>query len=181
MKKFLLAFLGVATVLLLGACDSTRDSELRSWMAAQRTQVHPRITPLAEPKPFIPQDYTEQASMDPFSAEKLTQALKRDTSQVVANTALITPELNRRKEPLEAFPLDTMTMVGSMVKAGKPVALISSGALLYQVRVGDHLGQNYGRVTAITETEVKLREIVQDATGDWIERMTSLQLREGSK
>lgn len=162
-------------------CDATRDSDLQAWIAAEKAQAHPHITPLSEPKPFVPQDYTQSGAIDPFSADKLTQALRRDTAQVVANTSLITPELGRRKDPLEAFPLDTMTMVGSMTKAGRPVALISSGALLFQVRVGEHIGQDYGRVTAITETEVKLREIVQDATGDWTERMTSLMLREGTK
>jgi type IV pilus assembly protein PilP len=94
---------------------------------------------------------------------------------------LIAPELARRKEPLEEFPLDTMVLVGSMVQAAKPVALVTVGKLLYQVRVGDHLGQSYGRVTKITETEVSLREIVQDAAGEWIERVASLQLQERSK
>jgi type IV pilus assembly protein PilP len=181
MKRPVVIIFLAAIVLMLSACDGTRDADLRTWMAGQRAQARPHVTPLAEPKPFVPADYTQQGVTDPFSEEKLTQALKRDSTKVVANTALITPELNRRKEPLEAFPLDTMSMVGSMIKGGRPVALINSGALLYQVHVGDHLGQNYGRVTAITETEVKLREIVQDATGDWVERMTSLTLREGSK
>ncbi|HKS96391.1 MAG TPA: pilus assembly protein PilP [Terriglobia bacterium] len=181
MKRLATLTFCLAALALLSACDGGRDNDLRTWMSEQRAQARPHVTPLAEPKPFVPADYLEQGATDPFSEEKLTQALKRDTAKVVANTALITPELNRRKEPLEAFPLDTMSMVGSMIKGGRPVALINSGALLYQVHVGDHLGQNYGRVTAITETEVKLREIVQDATGDWVERMTSLTLREGSK
>ena len=54
-------------------------------------------------------------------------------------------------------------------------------SLLYQVRPGNYLGQNYGRVTKINETEVTLREIVQDAVGEWIERTATLQLQEKSK
>ena len=90
-------------------------------------------------------------------------------------------ELNRRKEALEAYPLDTMAMVGSLQRAGQPVALVRVDNLLYQVKPGNYLGQNYGRVMKVTETEVVLREIVQDATGDWIERTATLQLQEKTK
>jgi Tfp pilus assembly protein PilP len=79
-------------------------------------------------------------------------------------------ELNRRKEPLEAYPLDSMAMVGSVARGAQPFALLRVDNLLYQVKVGDYLGQNYGRMTRIAETEVSLREIVQDAAGEWIER-----------
>ena len=72
-------------------------------------------------------------------------------------------------------------LVGGLVRDGKPVALVNVGKLLYQVRTGDHLGQNYGRVLKISETEITLREIVQDAAGEWIERPASLQLQERSK
>jgi len=89
--------------------------------------------------------------------------------------------MNRRKEPLEAFPLDAMMMVGTLVKQGQPVALVKVDNLLYQVRPGNYLGQNYGKITKITETEVSLREIVQDAAGEWTERQGSLQLQEKSR
>lgn len=74
-----------------------------------------------------------------------------------------------------------MSMVGSLNKTGTPTALLKVDNLLYQVRVGNYLGQNYGRITQITETAIQLREIVQDATGDWIERQTTLDLQEGKK
>lgn len=166
---------------LLGGCAGSGQEEIQAWMNEQKAQTRPRITPLTEPKQFTPQDYTQQNTVDPFNAEKLTQALRRDSSRSSANEALITPEMQRRKEPLEAFPLDAMAMVGSMVKAGKPVGLVRANNLLYQVRVGEYLGQNFGRVLKITETEITLREIVPDATGDWVERVTSLQLQERSK
>jgi type IV pilus assembly protein PilP len=94
---------------------------------------------------------------------------------------LLARELTRRKEALEAVPLDAMALVGTMVRDGQPVALVKSDRLLYQIRPGHHLGQNYGRVVRITETELTLREVVQDATGDWVERTVSLQLQEKSK
>jgi type IV pilus assembly protein PilP len=119
--------------------------------------------------------------MDPFNQIKLTQALKRDSNQVASNVALIAPEMTRRKEPLEAFPLDTMAMVGSLIKSGLPAALIKVDNLIYQVKVGNYLGQNYGKIVQISENSVQLREIAQDATGDWIERSTSLDLQEAKK
>src|SRR5256885_2666397 len=93
--------------------------------------------------------------MDPFNPMKLMQVLRRESAQSSANTSLIASELNRRKEPLEAEPLDAMTMVGSLDKKGVPTALVRVGTLLYQVRAGNYLGQNYGKVTRITETDRK--------------------------
>ena len=136
---------------------------------------------LPEPTKFSPQAYTQERLVEPFSNQKLAQALKRDSNQSTANTALIAPELARRKEPLEASPLDAVAMVGSLIKAGQPVALVRVDNLLYQVRVGNHLGQNYGRITKVSETGLSLREIVQDAAGEWIERTATLQLQEVSK
>ncbi|MEO5660494.1 MAG: pilus assembly protein PilP [Polaromonas sp.] len=165
----------------LSACGSSDQEELQQWMAEQRNATRPRISPLPAPTKFTPQTYAQEGSIEPFSNQKLAQALKRDASQVNANAALITPELSRRKEPLEATPLDAVVMVGSLTKAGKPVALVRVDNLIYQVRVGNHLGQNYGRITAVTEASVVLREIVQDAAGEWIERPMTLQLLEVTK
>ena len=72
-------------------------------------------------------------------------------------------------------------MVGSLNKSGAPTALVKVDNLIYQVKVGDYLGQNYGKVIRITESSIQLREIAQDATGDWMERSASLDLQEGKK
>ena len=172
----------LSSSLLLVACSSAEEDELRSWMAQERANAKPHITPLEEPKPFKPQAYLGSEGMDPFNPIKLIQVLRRESaSQSNISTALLTPELSRRKEPLEAEPLDTMSMVGSLDKKGVPTALVKVGSLLYQVRVGNYLGQNYGKVTKITENAVQLREIVQDGGGDWIERTSTLELQEKSK
>ena len=171
----------LAVALLVTACMGSEDDDLVQWMSEQRAQIKPNVVPISEPKKFKPESYTQISAVEPFSREKLTQALRRDSSQVASNGALVAPELARRKEPLEAFPLDAMALVGSLVRAGQPVALVKVDALLYQVRPGNYLGQNYGRVTKISETEVTLREIVQDAVGEWIERTATLQLQEKSK
>ena len=169
-----------AAALGLTGCFGSEQEDLQRWMAEQRAQVKPSVPPITEPKKFTPQAYTEAAAFDPFNMQKLTQALRRDSAQP-STSGLIAPELARRKEALEAFPLDSMAMVGSLSRNGQPVALISVDKLLYQVRVGNYLGLNYGRITRISETELGLREIVQDAAGEWIERVATLQLQERSK
>lgn len=165
----------------LSACGGADNDGLQKWMAEQRNQSRPKVVPIPEPKVFKPEAYSQLGVVEPFSKEKLAQALTRDSAQASSNGALVAPELARRKQALEAFPLDAMALVGSMVRSGQPVALVKVNNLLYQVRPGDYLGQNYGRVTKINETEVALREIVQDAVGEWIERTASLQLQERSK
>lgn len=181
MNRLLALFYGVGVVVLLGGCGSSSEDNIRQWMVEERNQTRPRVEPIPAPKQFKPEPYTNAAATEPFSKEKLTQALRRDSSQVASNASLVAPELARRKEPLEAYPLDAMTLVGSILKEGRPVALLTVDKLLYQVQVGAYLGQNYGRVMKIAETEVTLREIVQDAAGEWIERATTLQLQEKSK
>lgn len=170
----------LVALLVAGCADSGQD-ELQQWMAEQRNQIKPKITPLTEPKRFTPQAYSAEGVIEPFSSQKLTQALRQESSRATANAALIAPELARRREPLEAIPLDNMRMVGSLIKNGQPVALVRIDNLLYQIKVGNYLGQNYGRVTKVGESEVVLREIVQDAAGEWIERAASLQLQERSR
>lgn len=182
MRALKFAWLCVAAAVLaaLGGCGGTDQDDLQQWMAEQRTAVKPTVPPLTEPKKFTPQAYTQAALVEPFDSSKLTQALRRDSSQP-STSGLIAPELARRKEALESFPLDAMAMVGSMNRNGQMVALVRVDKLLYQVRAGNYLGLNYGRITRIGETEVALREIVQDAAGEWIERAATLELQEKTK
>ncbi len=171
----------VMAVLGLVGCSGDDQQNIRQWMQEQRNATKPSVPPIPEPKKFTPAPYQNDVSIEPFSNQKLAQALKREASQATANAALVAPELNRRKEVLEGYPLDAISMVGTMLPKGVPVALVKVDKLLYQVRVGNYLGQNYGKVTKVTETEMVLREIVQDAAGEWIERQASLQLQEVSK
>ncbi|WP_342132844.1 pilus assembly protein PilP [Hydrogenophaga sp. OTU3427] len=168
-------------VVALSACDSADNEELSRWMQELRGRTQPKVEPIAEPVRFVPQAYLSEGATQPFERDKLTAALRRAAGATNPNTALLTPELNRRKEPLEAEPLDAMAMVGLLDQKGQRVALVKVNNLLYQVRLGNYLGQNYGRITRITESEITLREIVQDGTGEWIERQAVLQLQEGTK
>lgn len=166
---------------LVAGCGASGQEELQQWMTEQRAATKPQVTPIPEPKKFTPQAYTQETSTEPFSNVKLTQALKRESASATSNAALVAPELARRKEPLEAYPLDAMKMVGSLIKEDQPVALLRVDNLLYQVKPGNYLGQNYGKIVKVSETEIELREIVQDAAGEWTERTATLQLQERSK
>lgn len=170
-SRLLLLALCVST---LAGCGAELD-ELQQWMEQQRREVKPNVPSLQPPKKFDPQPYASADAVEPFSTQKLAVALKRDER---APSSLLAGELKRRKEPLEAYPLDNMTMVGSVNKQGRPFALLRVDGLLYQVKVGDYMGQNYGRVLRIGDTELVLREVVQDAAGEWIERNSTLQLLE---
>ena len=171
-------FMSIAIVAGATAGCGGEQDELTQWMDQQQREVKPSVQPLSAPKKFIPQAYVALTGVEPFSTQKLSVALKQEARQP---NSLLAAEINRRKEPLEAYPLDSMSMVGSVSKAGRPYALLRVDNLLYQVKQGDYLGQNYGKITKISETELSLREIVQDAAGEWIERSSALQLQEKAR
>lgn len=175
--RFAAPLLAGIVALTLAGCGGEQE-ELSQWMEQQKREVKPNVQPLSPPKKFVPQPYIALNGVEPFSAQKLTVALKQEAKQP---NSLLAAEINRRKEPLEAYPLDSMRMVGSVTKTGRPYALLKVDNLLYQVKPGDYLGQNYGKITKISETDVSLREIVQDAAGEWIERVSTLQLQEKAR
>jgi type IV pilus assembly protein PilP len=163
--------------LLAAGCEADQE-ELSQWMEQQRRSVKPNVEPLAPPKKFDPEPYAMVHSVEPFSNQKLAVALRQESRQP---NSILAAEQARRKEPLEAYPLDAMSMVGSVERGGRRYALLRVDKLLYQVKVGDYLGQNYGKITQIGETDLALREIVQDAAGEWIERPTKLELQESAR
>jgi len=159
---------------LMAGCSGDID-ELRQWMEQQRHDARPSVKPLEPPKKFLPEPYTAAQLVDPYSTQKLSVAIKQEAAQP---NSLLTAEMNRRREPLEAYPLDSMSMVGSLTRKDQRYALLRVDNLLYQVKVGDYLGQNFGKIMKISETDITLREVVQDAAGEWIERTSTLQLQE---
>jgi type IV pilus assembly protein PilP len=177
MRSALVALASALTAVAMTAC-SGEQQELQQWMEQQKREVKPSVQPLSPPKKFDPQPYSAMGEVDPFSQQKLTVALKQEARQP---NSILAAEINRRREPLEAYPLDSMVMVGSVTKQGHQYALLKVDNLLYQVKVGDYLGTNYGKIRKISETEISLREIVQDAAGEWIERPGSLHLQEKSR
>lgn len=168
----------VAAVAALNGCSLAAQSEIQEWMAEVRKTVKPNTQPVPEPKEFSPYAYEGKDQVDPFDAQKIVAAFNRQ-QQSRGNASALKPDFDRRREPLEGFPLDQIKMVGMIQQKGVNVALLETGGTTHMVRVGNYLGQNFGLITRISETEVQLREIVQDAAGEWVERPARLELQEG--
>ena len=88
----------------------------------------------------------------------------------------VQPDLNRPKEPLEGFPLEAIQMVGTLSQSQDTFALVRAGANLFRVKKGNYMGQNFGVIVGIDDSQISLKEVVQDSGGDWVERSSSLQL-----
>lgn len=176
--KVLLPVLGLA--LALGGCTDGALEELQAWMRQQKEAAHVEVAALPPPRVFVPQAYEPGQSPDPFSPQKLAGVLRKDAGDAALASRLLGPELTRARQPLEAFTLESMRMVGSLLRQGQRVALVRIEQQVHMVRAGQYLGQNYGRITQITDTEIHLREIVQDGAGAWVERFTTLSLQEKS-
>ena len=160
--------LAVAASLLLAGCSGETHQDLRAWMAEQGKNVKGKLDPLPQMKPYEPFAYNAFDLSDPFKPRKIEP--NRGNSKLA-------PDMSRRKEPLEAFPLESLNMVGSLEQKKAMYALVRTPEKdVYQVRVGNYLGQDYGVVTAITDSEIRLKELVQDSAGDWTERSSTLQL-----
>ena len=162
----------------LTAC-ATSHEDLQQWMAEQRRQTVPKVTPLTEPTRYVPLAYVGGTAADAFGSDRLTQVLRRETGPLSVSASLVAPELNRRKEPLEAFPLDALDMVGSIAKGGGLVALVMApDKVTYRVRPGVYMGQSDGRVTGVFEDRIELIELVPDGAGGWLERPASIALED---
>jgi type IV pilus assembly protein PilP len=163
-----------ATALLLAGCGDSDVREVRDWMTQVQHDTKPTVKPLPEPKDFIPYAYAAKDQVDPFSPSKLlTELAKAAQTSNDPNK----PDLQRPREVLETYPLDTMRMVGTMAKGGTNYALVQIDRSLYQVKPGQRIGQNFGIVTRVSDDAVNIREVVQDAAGEWVERMAKLELQ----
>lgn len=172
------AALMLATPLLLAGCGDSDVQEVRAWMKLTDSQAHVAVTPLSEPKTFIPFAYDSADTIDPFNPNKLLAELARAAR---ASGKGLKPDLDRPKEQLEGFPLDTIKMVGSLQKGNQIFAQLQIDRSYYQVKTGQHIGQNFGLITSVTENAINIKEIVQDANGDWVERMSKLELQESKE
>lgn len=172
-----LVALGVLAAVSLAGCANDH-SDLRDWMQTVRANARPVQEPISEPRRFEPYRYDNEGQVDPFSVAKLGGS--SDGADAGASRGGLKPDANRQREALEAFPLDSIRMVGHLANRHGEYALLQAERLVYQAGVGNYAGQNYGMITRISETEVKLKELVQDAVGDWVERETTLQIQDGS-
>lgn len=158
------------------ACSGGNKEDLRSYVDSVKSRQHARIEPLPEFAPYETHLYSAAEDRDPFTAPAYSQP----RSQVAKGSGTgITPDFNRSQEPLESEPLDSLRMVGTLERNGNSWALVRmSDTTIHRVKPGNYLGQNYGKIIQITESEVELAEIVPDGLGGWMERQAALALSE---
>lgn len=164
--------------LLISGCGDGGVQEVKQWMEDVRRQTPVAVQKIAEPKKFTPFVYGGKEEVDPFSPVKLSTALAKLSAN---SSGALKPDLDRRKEPLESFPLDSIKMVGTLEKPGLSYALLQVDKAVFQVKVGNYVGQNFGMITRITESEVEIKEIIRDPSGEWVERKAKLELQENKK
>ena len=173
MKKTVAALLS----LFLLACSGTDHEDLRQWMSDVSKGLKGKVPELPQVKPYEAVPYDVGNLLDPFKPGKIGPEQKKGSG------GGLQPDLDRPREPLEAYPLESLKYVGVMTRKSTSFAIVLADGALYQVRAGNYMGQNFGVITKISELEVKLKELVQDSAGDWTERESVLMLQgqEGKK
>jgi type IV pilus assembly protein PilP len=171
----------IAVVLLgvvLSACSGGGDHEdLRQWMNEASKDIKGRIPPLPQVKPYEAVAYDAGNLIDPFKPSKIGVEQKK------SGGGGMRPDMDRPREPLESYPLESLKYTGVMTRKNVSYAIVQADSSLYQVRIGNYMGQNFGVITRVSESEISLKELIQDSTGDWVERESALLLlgQEGKK
>lgn len=161
------------TMLILAGCGGEEFQDLRDFVRNAGADMRGKVDPPPDMKPYEPFTYDNDTGLpDPF---KLRKADARNAGRGGTNQ----PNLDRPKEELEDFPLESLKLVGYLSQRGVGYALIrSSEGKIHRVKAGNYIGLNYGQVVSVDETEMKIREMVQDSVGDWTERENTLLLIE---
>lgn len=160
-------FVMLGMTLGLAACSGQGD--LHEWVAQVKARKGAPLPALPVVKTFETFIYQDQDRRDPFEP-----APPEASAQTASGPH---PDQNRPREPLEAFPLDSLKMVGTIGAKGSVEALIKDPqGVIHQVHVGDYMGQNYGHVIQVTSSEVDVVEMVSNGSGGWMERDASVAL-----
>ena len=159
--------------LLLAACGGEEFQDLRDFVKNAGADMRGKVEPPPDIKPYEPFTYDNDTALpDPFKPRK-------PDARNAGLGGLNQPNLDRPKEELEDFPLESLKMVGYLFQKNVGHAVIRSAeGRIYRVKAGNYIGQNFGQIISISETEVKIKEMVQDSAGDWSERESTLQLVE---
>jgi type IV pilus assembly protein PilP len=161
---------------LFVGCGDDGFSDLRQYITDVKARPKGTIEPLPEIKSVEPFVFKPEGLRDPFKPITITE---EETETAAGSGNGIRPDTSRRKEELEAFPLDSLRMVGTVVMKANLWALVkASDKTIYRVRVGNYMGKNYGKIIRILADKIELMEIVPDTPGTWREQQTSLALTE---
>ena len=168
----------VMTALIISACSGDNFSDLRAFVDAEKAKPGGRVAPIPEVKPFESFAYRSAGRKSPFEPWNTNIGVAKASN---GDKGGLQPNTKRRREVLESFPLDTLRMVGTLTKGKIMWAVIKApDGLVYRVTVNNYLGQNYGRITKITDDKVELAEIVPDGLGGWQKRQASLVIADKS-
>ena len=171
-RHWVCALLGCA---LLAGCGSDM-SDLEEYALEVKSRKSRAIDPIPEFKPYERFAYETADRRDPFVP--LLQSRDEALAAGAGGAGAVRPDVNRPREPLEEFTLDSLRMVGTITMQKRAYALIKApDAVVHRVSVGDHMGQNFGKITGVSETEVVLMEIIQDGFGGWMQRPASVELQ----
>lgn len=165
-------YFALVAVLLTG-CAGEEFQDLRDFVKNSGADMRGKIEPPPEVKPYEPFIYNNENNLpDPFKPRKQES---RSSDFAGANQ----PDRDRPKEALEEFPLEGLKMVGYLYQNKVGYAVIRApDRKLHRVKAGNHIGLNFGLIKEVNDTGVIIKEMVQDSTGDWTERISSLQLLE---
>lgn len=148
--------------------------DLEAWVAERKARKSRQIDPIPQMKPYEAFAYDGDGRRDPFLPTPGS-----DLPADPGSTSGIRPDLNRNREPLEEFPLDALRLVGIVAFNGRSYAMVRApDAVVHRVAVGDHIGQNHGRISKVSEAEVRLTEIIPDGFGGYMERQATLAASE---
>lgn len=181
MRPITAGLIALALAAGLSGCDSGH-ADLQSWMDDTRRNTPTRVDKVEEPKRFEPFRYQADKTADPFAMTRLRAMASAAAAAGAASAANagVRPNDKRAREPLEAFPLDLFRMVGSLRRGREHIGLLRAENQLHQIRVGQYIGQNHGRVVQISDERILIREIVEDAAGEWTQRDTEMRLQESA-
>ena len=178
-RSKIIGALAMASLAVLAGCSGDEYSDLKEELNLLTKDLRGRVDPLPQVRPYEPVPYTAEGQIDPFRPERIEVAGAGRAPS--ASTALVEEQRKRPPEPLEAFPLESIQMLGTITQNKETFALVKAGPNLYRVRKGNYMGQNFGVITGIDEAQISLKELVQDSTGDWVERVSALQLVEAKR
>lgn len=164
-------------LLAMSGCGGDDFSDLRKYI--QEVQARPKgaIDPLPETKVVETFIFNPDGLRDPF---RPTDNISDANNSDVAGYTGIRPDTERRKEELEAYTLDSLRMVGTLTDQKGLWGLIKAkDGTIHSVQVGNHIGQNYGKIIRILDDKIELMEIVPDVKpGTWREQQATLALAE---
>jgi len=158
--------------LLLAGCGGEEYQDLRDFVKNSGADMRGKIEPPPEVKPYEHFAYANDTNLpDPFKPRK--------PEKRPGGGGINQPDLDRPKEALEEFPLENLKMVGYLYRSKVGYAVIrATDGKLHRVKAGNYIGLNFGLIKEVTDTEIIIKEMVQDSAGDWSERVSSLQLLE---